>query len=89
MSHRAVRKFWNFFAELPPEIQKLARENFGLLKIDPHHPSLHLKRVGRYWSARVGLSYRVLGVNGADGIVWFWIGPHEDYARIIKRDAAP
>lgn len=85
MSHRAARKFWLLFAELPPEVQQLARANFLQLKSNPQHPSLHLKRVGRYWSARVGASYRAVGVNSPDGIVWFWIGPHEEYERIIKR----
>ncbi|HUO83988.1 MAG TPA: hypothetical protein VM534_02645 [Thermoanaerobaculia bacterium] len=63
----------------------MARENYVLLKTDPQHPSLHLKRVGRYWSARVGLSHRVLGIDAPIGIVWFWIGPHEEYERLIKR----
>ena len=85
MSHRAARKFWLLFGELPLEVQQLARANFLLLKTNPQHPSLHLKRVGRYWSARVGASYRALGVSAPDGIVWFWIGPHEEYERIIKR----
>jgi hypothetical protein len=85
VSHRAARKFWLLFAELPAEIQQLARANFLLLKTNSQHPSLHLKRVGRYWSVRVGASYRAVGVNSPDGIVWFWIGPHEEYERIINR----
>jgi hypothetical protein len=85
LSHRAGHRFWRLFAALPAEVRQLARENFELLKSDPRHPSLHLKRVGRYWSARVGASYRALGVDSEDGILWFWIGPHEEYERIIKR----
>jgi hypothetical protein len=85
VSHRVARKFWLLFAELPLEVQRLARAHFLLLKTDPQHPSLHFKRVGRYWSARIGASYRALGVSSPDGIVWFWIGPHEEYERIIKR----
>ena len=85
MSHRTASRFWRLFAALPPEIQRLARENFELLKADPQHPSLHFKRIGRYWSARVGASYRALGITSPIGIVWFWIGPHEEYERIIKR----
>jgi mRNA-degrading endonuclease RelE of RelBE toxin-antitoxin system len=83
LSHRAAKRFWRTFADLPDEIQKLARENFELLKSNPHHPSLHFKRVGKYWSARIGGSYRALGQDSAAGIVWFWIGPHEEYERLI------
>jgi len=66
-------------------VQSAARANYELLKTDPRHPSLHFKRVGRFWSARIGSSYRVLGVDSPIGIVWFWIGPHEEYVRLIKQ----
>ncbi|MSO85283.1 MAG: hypothetical protein EXR02_09340 [Rhodospirillales bacterium] len=56
---------------------------FDLLKRDPRHPSLHLKKVGRFWSARVGLHHRALGVESPDGVVWFWIGSHADYDKLI------
>jgi hypothetical protein len=47
-------------------VQQLADENFALLKSNPQHPSLHFKKVGRFWSARVGLQYRALAVEGED-----------------------
>ena len=85
MSHHAAKRFWRAFAELPEEIQKLARENFELLKSNPQHPSLHFKRVGKYWSVRIGNSFRALGENSPAGVVWFWIGPHEEYERLIHQ----
>jgi hypothetical protein len=53
------------------------------MKADPRHPGVRLKQVGEYWSARVGLRYRVLGISVSDGIAWFWIGNHTDYDRLI------
>ena len=47
------------------------------------HPSLHFKHVGRLWSVRVGKGYRALAVAGDDGPVWFWIGSHAEYDRIV------
>ena len=47
MKHPANPKFWQFYAKLSAEIQRLADENYELLKADPRHPSLHLKKVGR------------------------------------------
>jgi hypothetical protein len=85
LSHRAGRRFWRAFSELPSDVQKIARENYDLLKSTPKHPSLHFKRVGRFWSVRVGSSHRALGIDSPAGIVWFWIGPHEEYLRLIKR----
>ncbi|WP_445944940.1 ParE family toxin-like protein [Rhizobium sp. WSM1274] len=55
-----------------------------MLKQDPRHPSLHFKRVGRFWSARVGTSWRALAVRDGDDIIWFWIGSHADYDKLLK-----
>lgn len=70
-------------AELSPELQQLARENYALLKDNPQHPSLHFKRVKSYWSVRVGAGHRAVGVDSPNGILWFWIGTHDEYNRII------
>jgi hypothetical protein len=61
----------------------LADRAFALLKADPRHPSLRFKKVGRFWSARVGLHYRALAVEAEDGVVWFWIGSHAEYDAIV------
>ena len=83
--HRTTSHFWRHFRELPPSVQETARRNFELLKANPRHPSLRFRNVGRYWSARVGGSYRAVAVqNGAD-FVWFWIGHHDEYLRVISR----
>jgi hypothetical protein len=55
-----------------------------LLKENPKHPSLHLKRVGKYWSVRIGMKYRALGVEIEEGLLWFWIGTHAEYDRILE-----
>jgi hypothetical protein len=81
--HSASPAFWAAYRALPSSIRKLADANFALLKRDPRHPSLQFKRVGRYWSARVGLRYRALAVEVDDVYVWFWIGSHADYDRLI------
>jgi hypothetical protein len=68
---------------LPPEVRELADQAYARLKQDQRHPSLHLKKVGRFWSARVGAHYRALAVEATDGLVWFWIGTHADYDRLL------
>jgi hypothetical protein len=35
------------------------------------------------YSARVGRSYRVVGLIEDGVIVWFWIGPHEQYETLL------
>ena len=83
MKHTASSRFWKAYDTLPVNIRELADANFKLLKNDPNHPSLQFKRVGRFWSARVGLRYRALAVESDDSYVWFWIGSHADYDRLV------
>jgi hypothetical protein len=85
LRHFASSRFWLCFAALPNEIQVLARRYYALLRDNPMHPSLQLKPVagGKYRSVRVGLYYRALGMPVSDGILWFWIGSHADYDRIL------
>ena len=84
MKHLASPRFWRLYRNLPHAVRNLADKNFELLKADPHHPSLHLKKIDELWSVRVGAHYRALGKDAGDGIVWFWIGSHAEYDRLIK-----
>jgi hypothetical protein len=84
MRHFASPAFWEAYQELPAPVRELADKNYALLKSDPQHPSLHFKRIGRYWSVRVGLRYRALAVEVDEGFLWFWIGSHADYDALIK-----
>jgi len=83
VKHFTTPRFWKAYDALPDEVQKLADKNFELLKDDPDHPSLHLKKVGRFWSVRVGRSYRALAAEYDDGFLWFWIGTHAEYDNLI------
>jgi len=82
--HRTTNRFWICFENLPEPIQKLSKENFELLKINPSHSSLHFKKVGKLWSVRVGMNYRALAVDDGEDFIWVWIGIHDEYKRMIK-----
>ena len=83
MTHHANRDFWDAYDVLPADIQDLADKNFALLKADPNHPSLRFRPVGPYWSARVGRRHRALAVERNGDYVWFWIGTHAEYDRMV------
>jgi hypothetical protein len=85
VTHHAPPVFWRLYDALPPEVRQLADKSFDLLKHDPRHPSLHFKKVGRFWSARVGAHYRALAVQDGDDLIWFWIGDHASYDRLVRR----
>jgi hypothetical protein len=84
MKHFATPRFWKAYESLPISVQQVADRNYELLKENPFHPSLHFKKVGRYWSVRVGLQYRAVGIQDGDSLVWFWIGTHAQYDRLIS-----
>jgi hypothetical protein len=83
VKHFASPKFWALYEALPFQVRRLADANFALLKRDPRHSSLQFKKVGDYWSVRVGLRYRALARKVDEGYLWFWIGSHADYDRMI------
>jgi hypothetical protein len=83
LKHRATSAFWSCHAALPEHVRAAADRAFNTLKSDPRHPSLHFKKVGRFWSARIGLHHRALAVEAPDALVWFWVGTHAEYDRIV------
>jgi len=83
VKHFASPQFWRLYRQLSPVVRALADKNFQLLKAHPKHPSLHFKKIGRLWSVRVGAHYRALGLDKPEGIVWFWIGSHADYDKLL------
>ena len=85
MKHRATPRFWACYHALPTEVQRLADDCYALLRENPQHPSLHLKKVGPFRSVRVGLHYRTLAVEDGSDLVWFWIGTHAEYDRILAQ----
>ena len=66
------------------DVRSLADKNYdAFMKGNPRHPSLQLKKVGRFWSVRVDSRYRDLAVQVDDDLLWFWIGSHADYDAIV------
>ena len=89
MTHRANTDFWADYDALLPEIRTRANKQFALLKANPHHLSLQLKKVGErggreIWSARITLKYRALALKLPGEYLWFWIGEHRVYDALIK-----
>ncbi len=84
MRHFASPSFWECYRNLPSPIQELADRSFELLKSNPKHSSLHLKKVGKRWSVRVGRRYRALAIEIKEGLIWFWIGTHAKYNKLVR-----
>jgi hypothetical protein len=84
LKHQATPRFWQHYNLLAPDTQRKADRAYALLKRDPHHPSLHLKKVGRFWSVRVTRDFRAVAIEDGSQLAWFWIGAHDEYERLIR-----
>jgi hypothetical protein len=83
MRYRATPDFWYHYRRLPEDIQELADRCYKLLKQDARYPSLHFKKVGQFWSVRIGLHYRALAIEEDGDMTWFWIGTHAEYDQLL------
>jgi mRNA-degrading endonuclease RelE of RelBE toxin-antitoxin system len=87
MKSFTVKSYWDAYKDLLPDIRKQADSKFELWKEDPFHPSLHFKCVNsedNIWSVRVDLDYRALAVKEKDTVIWYWIGDHDKYKKLLK-----
>lgn len=84
----ARKSFREAYRRLPDHVRRQARESYRFFVADPRHPSLGFKRVSQrsaVYSVRVSIDYRALGVMDDGDIVWFWIGAHHEYDRLLAR----
>jgi hypothetical protein len=88
MKSELTDEFVKGFAGLPKRVQKTARKNYKLWKQNPSHPSLEFKKLNTkqaIYSVRAGIGWRAVGVmKNPHTIVWFWIGSHSNYDRLLK-----
>ena len=88
MTSHTTERFRKTFAELPAEIRRQAREAYRRFRQDPAHPGLRFKQVHPIrpiYSVRIGQDYRALGIREGEEVVWFWIGSHAEYDRLVAR----
>ena len=89
MKSKRTRRFRELLRQLPPDVRRQAYAAYRLFERDPAHPSLRFKRAGSsrtIYSVRIGIGYRALGRREEeDLIVWFWIGTHADYDRLLQK----
>ncbi|HQI29162.1 MAG TPA: hypothetical protein PLT20_13830 [Sedimentisphaerales bacterium] len=88
MNSHTTGQFRRLFAALPRHVQRQAKDAYRTFRENPGHPGLRFKQVCHdppTYSARVGISYRAVGSRYGDTIVWFWIGSHADYDKLLEQ----
>jgi hypothetical protein len=88
MKSKRTKRFRALFAELPESVQRQANDAYRLFQANPSHPSLSFKQIspnGPVYSVRMGLHYRALAIRNPDHLLWFWIGSHAEYDKMLSR----
>lgn len=88
MKSRTTDQFRRAFADLPKQVQQQTREAYRQFKQDPSHPSLRFKKIHPelpIYSARISKSYRAVGQLDGDTVIWFWVGSHAEYNRLLSQ----
>ena len=88
MTSHTTDRFRTALGALSEKVQRSARRAYRTFLKNPSHPSLHFKQVHAsrpIFSARVALGYRALCVREGEDFIWFWIGSHADYDRLLSQ----
>jgi len=88
MISHTTERFRKALKQLPHHVQRQARQAYRLFKQNPYHPSLHFKQVHParpIYSVRISRDYRAVGIREENVVIWFWIGVHADYEKLISR----
>jgi mRNA-degrading endonuclease RelE of RelBE toxin-antitoxin system len=85
---RTTAQFRKAFANLPEKIQQQTGEAYRQFKENPSHISLRFKKVHPQlpiYSARISKDYRAVGQLEGDTVIWFWVGSHADYDKLLSQ----
>ena len=88
MKSTTTELFWKCYTKLPAATKKQAKQAYKLSLRDPYYPRLLFKRVHStrpIFSVRITKDYRAVGVLQNNKIIWFWIGSHSDYNKLLKK----
>lgn len=85
--------FLDHFERLPKRAQKKTRAALKKWRRDNNHNSLEFKALfqtdeGLLYALRVDGNQppgcRMLGVQDSDALInWYWVGPHDEYERLL------
>lgn len=84
IGHKLTEEFQGWCGKLPKDVRKRVFRKFEMLRQDPRHCSLCLKKVGTYWSIKISRGHRALAVKEGKVFVWVWVGRHDEYERRLR-----
>jgi mRNA-degrading endonuclease RelE of RelBE toxin-antitoxin system len=88
MISRINEDFRRDYAALPEAVKKQVTAAYRLFISDHDHPGLRFKKLPPHadiWSVRITSDYRAIGRWRGNTIVWFFVGSHADYDKVLDR----
>ena len=88
MQSRTTRRFRDLLQAAPPAVRDKANAAYVMWTSNPDHPSLRFKKVHAtlpIYSVRIDLDWRAVGVLREGLVVWFWVGPHSEYDKLLTK----
>jgi hypothetical protein len=86
MKSSGTNEFWQLYRDLPEAIKEATRRTYRVWQENPRAPSLRFKKVRDAYSVRIGnTGYRAIAVDVPGGFLWIWIGPHDEYERVLNQ----
>jgi hypothetical protein len=65
-------------------VKHQARAAYRLFQANPDHPGLNFEHItGAIYTARINRQYRVVGTRDGSLMIWFWVGTHAEYDRLL------
>ena len=85
MKSSGTTEFWKLYRELPEAIRQATKRMYRLWKENPRASALRFKKVRDVYLVRIGTTgYRAIAADVPDGFLWIWIGPHDEYERLLR-----
>jgi len=87
MKSSTTGPFWKCYALLLGH-KDTSRKAFKIFLKNAYHPSLRFKKVHSsrpIFAVRISKDYRAVGNLAGDEMIWFWIGSHEEYDKLLKK----
>ena len=88
MESKTTSKFRALLSGAPQSVQLKAKATYALWFENPEHPSLRFKKVHEslpIYSVRIDLNWRAVGTLQKDTMIWFWVGSHHDYEKLLSQ----
>ncbi len=88
MESQTSDRFWKAYDKLPSSVQKKAKKIHKRWQENPYDPSLKFKQihpVKPIYSVRISLDWRAVGIKDENTVIWFWIGSHAEYDKLISQ----